>query len=225
MAVLEAHHGLGVCPLSGWWRVLWKGRCKGPDPFIPGLEGSCLLVGRTLWRLSNRKAVRAINKKPEGSVQEPAALGKGRSWGGGSAERGGPVGHITAQNHSEGETVQESPVTQSQCHHFYKPAVSPSNPSDYSVEAFSRWSCHLTWVHMDTLSSPTLGPSCLRGKLQSDLPHLRCNRCGWNTQNLIHNWHLLSTFSWPSRMRNSSLLDCIYLNFRAATQLLWCLSA
>lgn len=86
-----------------------------------------------MWRLSSRKAVRAI-MKPEGSVQEPGALGKGRSWGGGRA--------VTAQDHSEGETVQESPLTQSQCHHFYnsfnKPAVSPSNPSEYSLEAFSR---------------------------------------------------------------------------------------
>lgn len=107
------------------------------------------------------------------SSREAEELGRWQSW-----VREGPVGHITAQNHSEGETVQESPVTQSQCHHFYKPAVSPSNPREYSVEAFSRWFCHLTWVHMDTLSSPTLGPSCLRWKLQSDLAHLRCNRVG-----------------------------------------------
>ena len=127
-----------------------------------------------------------------------------RRWQGWVRE--GPVGHITAQDHSEGETMKESPLTQSRCHHFYnsfnKPAVSPSNPSEYSVEAFSMWFCHLTWFYMDTLSSPTLGPACLRGKLQSDLAHLRCNRCGWNSQNLIHNWHLLSTFSWSSKMSN-----------------------
>lgn len=40
-----------------------------------------------MWRLSSRKAIRAI-MKPEGSVQEPGALGKGRSWGGGRAESG-----------------------------------------------------------------------------------------------------------------------------------------
>ena len=157
------------------------------------------------------------------SSREGEELGRCQGW-----VREGPVGHVTAQNHSEGETMQESPLTQSQCHHFYnsfnKPAVSPSNPREYPLEAFSRWFCHLTWIHMDTLSSPTLGPACLRGKLQSDSTS-KCNRGGWNSQNLIHNWHLLSTFSWSSRMSYSSLLDCIYLNFRTATQLLWCLSA
>lgn len=54
---------------------------------MPGLEGCCLLWEGPMWRLSNRKAVRAI-MKPEGSVQEPGALGKGRSQGSGRAVSG-----------------------------------------------------------------------------------------------------------------------------------------